>query len=257
MNNNMGKVITVSSVKGGVGKTTTVLNLAGIYFLMKKRVLIIDLDLSSGGVATLLNIDNNRDIYTIVDAISNNRFTSLEDYVISYNKGIDVIAAPRDPRDANKIESKYIDRIIGLARSEYDVILLDTNHVLNEISLTALDKSTNNLFILTNDLIDIKNMRNILSIFKESGMNNYYILLNNSRDTGRDFIDIYNIRNMIDGNIDYTLSRKFYIKNIDKYYLNGEILTLNKTINKLYSKDINDMKIMADALITKKEVPNE
>ncbi len=257
MNSNSSKIITVSSVKGGVGKTTTVLNLAGIYYQMKKKVLVIDLDLYSGGVATLLNIDNNRDIYTIVDAISNNRFTSLDDYVISYNKGIDIIAAPRDPRDANKIESKYIDRIIGIARSLYDVILLDTNHVLNEISLTALDKSTNNLFILTNDLVDIKNMRNILSILRENGMNNYYILLNNSRDTGKDYIDIYNIRNMIDGNIDYTLSRKFYIKNIDKYYLNGEILTLNKTINKIYSREINDLKLMANALITKKEVQDE
>lgn len=257
MNHKYGKIITISSVKGGVGKTTTVLNLAGIYFLMKKKVLIIDLDVYSGGIATLLNIDNHRDIYTLVDSISNNRFTSLEDYVISYNKGIDIIASPRDPRNANKIESQYIERILSMAASSYDIVLLDTNHVLNEISLTALDKSFNNLFILTNDLVDIKNMRNILSILKENGMNNYYILLNNSRDTGKDFIDIYNIRNMIDGNVDYTLSRKFYIKNIDKYYLNGEILTLNKNINKLYHKEINNIKVMANALITEKEVQDE
>ena len=37
-----GKVITVSSVKGGVGKTTMVLNLAGIYCGLNKKVLIID-----------------------------------------------------------------------------------------------------------------------------------------------------------------------------------------------------------------------
>ena len=257
MNNKAGKVITISSVKGGVGKTTTVLNLAGIYFMMKKKVLIIDLDLFSGGIATLLNIDNSHDIYTLVDSISNNRFTSLDDYVITYNKGIDIIASPRDPRDANKIESTYIERIISMAKSEYDIILLDTNHILNEVSLTALDKSDNNLFIITNDLVDIKNMRNILSILKENNMNNYYILLNNSRDTGKDFIDVYNIRNMIDGNIDYTLSRKFYIKNIDKYYLNGEILTLNKNINKLYSKEISNLKLMAESLIKEKKVPNE
>ncbi len=257
MSREYGKIITISSVKGGVGKTTTVLNLAGIYFLMKKKVLIIDLDLFSGGIATLLNIDNNRDIYTLIDSLYNNRFTSLEDYVIPYNKGIDIIASPRDPRDANKIEGTYIERILEMAKSSYDIILLDTNHVLNEISLTAIDKAYNNLFILTNDLVDIKNMRNILSILKDNGMNNYYILLNNSRDTGKDFIDIYNIRNMIDGNIDYTLSRKFYIKNIDKYYLNGEILTLNKNINKLYSKEINNIKLMAESLIKEKEVSDE
>ena len=40
-----GKVISVFSVKGGVGKTTMTLNLAGIYCSMGKRVLIIDMDL--------------------------------------------------------------------------------------------------------------------------------------------------------------------------------------------------------------------
>ena len=40
-----GKIITISSVKGGVGKTTMTLNLAGIYCELNKRVLIIDLDL--------------------------------------------------------------------------------------------------------------------------------------------------------------------------------------------------------------------
>ena len=51
MNTSLGKVVTVSSVKGGVGKTTLAANLAGLYFLLKKKVLIIDLDLYAGGIA--------------------------------------------------------------------------------------------------------------------------------------------------------------------------------------------------------------
>ena len=111
MNHSLGKVVTVSSVKGGVGKTTLTANLAGIYFLLKKKVLIIDLDLYAGGIATILNVDYKKDIYMLVDSISNNRFTSLKDYVCSYNSGIDVLAAPRDPRDVSRIESKYINKM--------------------------------------------------------------------------------------------------------------------------------------------------
>ena len=66
MNNQNGKVITISSVKGGVGKTTLTINLAGLYFLMKKRVLIIDLDLYAGGIATCMNVDNKKDIYLLI-----------------------------------------------------------------------------------------------------------------------------------------------------------------------------------------------
>ena len=78
--NRGGKIICVSSVKGGVGKTTITINLAGIYSLMKKKVLIIDLDLFSGGVAACLDLKNKKDIFMMIDSLSNNRFTSLNDY---------------------------------------------------------------------------------------------------------------------------------------------------------------------------------
>ena len=81
--NQGGKTICVSSVKGGVGKTTITINLAGIYSLMKKKVLIIDLDLFSGGVAACLDLKNKKDIFMMIDSLSNNRFTSLNDYVES------------------------------------------------------------------------------------------------------------------------------------------------------------------------------
>lgn len=249
MNNLNGKIITVSSVKGGVGKTTITTNLAGLYYLMKKKVLIIDLDLYAGGVATLLNVNNKKDIYMLVDALSNNKQVELADYVSKYNNGIDILACPRDPRDVSKIESKYINKIFELAKHDYDIVLVDTSHSLDEVCLVAMDASYNTLFVVTNDLVDIKNMKSLVSIFKEMEKTNYKIVLNNSRDTGRDYITLFDIRNMIKGNIDYTISKNFYIKNIDKYVLNGEILTLNKNVNRFYSGDIKNMNKLALSLI--------
>ena len=144
---NNAKIITVSSVKGGVGKTTLTTNLAGIYYLMKKKVLIVDLDLYAGGIATVLNVSPKKDIYMLVDSISNNRFSTLSDYVSSYNNGIDVLVAPKDPRDVSKIESKYITKILDIAKKEYDIILIDTHHLLDEMTLVALDVCYMSAFI--------------------------------------------------------------------------------------------------------------
>ena len=124
MANRNGKVISISSTKGGVGKTTMVTNLAGIYYLMKKKVLIIDADFYSGGISAWLDIRNKKDIFMMCDSISNNRYSNIKDYVTSYNSGIDVLASPKDPRAALKIESKYIPMIFEFARREYDIILV-------------------------------------------------------------------------------------------------------------------------------------
>ena len=248
MNQN-GKIITISSVKGGVGKTTLTVNLAGLYFLMKKKVLIIDLDLYAGGIATITNVNNKRDIYMLIDALSNNKQVELRDYVTSYNKGIDILASPRDPRDVSKIEGRYLSKVFDLARHDYDVVLVDTSHSLDEVCLMAIDASYNTLFVITNDLVDIKNMKNMVSIFNEMDKKNYKIVLNNARDTGKDYITLFDIRNMIKGNVDYTISKNFYIRNIDKYVLNGEILTLNKSINRFCASDIKNMNKLAISLI--------
>lgn len=247
-----GKVISVSSVKGGVGKTVTTLNLAGIYCELGKKVLIIDLDLFAGGIAVSLNIKNKKDIFMMIDSMANNRFTDLKDYVTTYNGNIDVLASPKDPREAMKVESRYIPLILDYAKKEYDVVLVDTSHILDEINLTIMDYSYMTLLITTNDMVDLKNMKSLVSIFKDTEKKNYLIMLNNSRDTGKDYMSLYDIRTIIGDNIDYTISRNYYIKNIDKYVMNGEILTLNKNINTFHQGDVNNMKKMALDLIDDK-----
>lgn len=123
---------------------------------MDKRVLIIDLDLYTGAVAATLNISNDNDIYKLIDDLNNNRFDKIEDYISTYNDMIDVIPAPKDPRLANKINSKYLSVVINRASIKYDVILIDTNHLLNEINLVTLDASDEILYIINNDPIDLK-----------------------------------------------------------------------------------------------------
>ena len=70
----VGKVITITSRKGGVGKTTTLLNLAGCYSNLDKKVIILDFDLYTNSISASLNLEPQKNIFNLVDDISNNRF---------------------------------------------------------------------------------------------------------------------------------------------------------------------------------------
>jgi cellulose biosynthesis protein BcsQ len=246
---NKAKIFTVTSVKGGAGKTTTTLNLAGIFSTMKKRVLIMDLDLYGSAVAASLNISNEVDLYKLISDLNNNRFRNIDNYIVKYNDFIDVLPAPKDPRYANKINSKYLSVVLAKTSIKYDVILIDTNHILDEMNLVVLDNSDMILYVVTNDPIDLKNMKTMVSIFKDMDKDNYKIILNESKDKLRSHFSKYDIKNIVKDNIDYTIPSDFYIKNIDKYILDGQILTLDKKINLTRRKAIRNFNLIANALL--------
>ena len=183
----------------------------------------------------------------------NNRFDYIENYVLKYNDSIDVLAAPKDPRYASKISSKYLKVILTRASMKYDIILVDTNHAMDEKNLVTLDNSDEILYIINNDVIDLKNMKTLVSIYKDAGKDNYKIILNDSIDKSRNYFNSYDIKNIIKDNVDFVIPSNFYIKNIDRYVLDGEILTLNKYIRKVYKRVVNSFAVMAKALIKEKK----
>lgn len=258
MKSKKGKVFCVFSAKGGVGKTTTVLNLAGTYEKMDKKVLIIDMDLSAGGIAIALNKVPEKSIYNMIDDMDNTRYNSLSEYTTKYDDYIDFLASPKDPRQAGKINSKYLSIILDKAIYSYDVVIIDTNHIINEINLTVLERVDNILFMVTNDPYDLKNMKSLISIFKDLGMTNYKVLLNNSRDPFKNYFSLYDLKNILKSNIDYTLSNHFFVKDIDEYVVDGQIITLNKKNERAYAKDFTSLiTIATDMLDLKEEVQDE
>lgn len=248
-----GKTLCLFSAKGGVGKTITTLNLAGIFEQLEKKILIMDLDLSNGGIAVALNQAFEKTIYHFMDDYNNNRYHDFKDYVTKFDEKIDILPSPKDPRRACKIDTKYIEIALEKAVYHYDIILIDTNHTLDEKNLVVLDYVNQILFVMQNDPLDVKNMKSLLSIFRDLEKTNYKILLNNSRDPFKKYFSIFDLRNLLKSNIDYTLSSEFYLKNIDDYIMNGKIITLEQKAASVFAKDYSVlMSIAAD--FTKEEV---
>jgi MinD-like ATPase involved in chromosome partitioning or flagellar assembly len=247
------RTICVASTKGGVGKTIFTINMAGIFSSIGKKTLLIDLDLTSGAIALALNKTYDKSIYDLQEDLKNNMFEEFKNYVVKYNDNIDILPCPKDPRQAAKIDIRYLSLILDRASFIYDVTLIDTNHILNSNNLYAMDKADEIMFIVTNDAFNLKSMRSFLTILNDLKINKYHILLNNSLNPYKAYFSLYDIKNVIKANVDYTLSSSFYLDNIDKYIMAGKIVTLESSAAREFNKDYATMMLIAADLTKDKK----
>jgi len=162
-----GRVFTISSATGGCGKTFFATNIA--YFLTRytgKRACIIDLDLQFGEVVTAMRL---RPKYTIFDALQredtdeDDLRAHIEEYTVAHETGVHVLAAPREPSEADRITPPDVTRIIEAVRKQFDFIVVDTPPQLNESVLAAFDLSDMLYVMATLDLPSVRNMSVFLS----------------------------------------------------------------------------------------------
>jgi pilus assembly protein CpaE len=162
-----GTVYTISSATGGCGKTFYATNLA--FFLARytqKRVCIVDLDLQFGEVSTALRL---RPKYTIFDALQREDTDEadlqahIEEYCVTHETGISVLAAPREPSEADRISPPDVTRILEAVRNRFDYVIVDTPPALAETVLVAFDMSDLLYVMATLDLPSVRNMSVFLS----------------------------------------------------------------------------------------------
>lgn len=222
----MSKVASVFSGKGGVGKTTFILCLAGVLSNMKKKVLIIDADLYNGGIAVSLNREVRKTLSDFHKEFRSGKNPDFTEYITKYNQYIDFIAAPKTIKEANAITFDFLDSIIAESNLLYDVVLFDTNHIYNNFNDLLLKRMNNIFYLVTNDALDLKNSDNNLNAIRKFN-NNIDVILNYSIHFNREYFILYDIKNILQCNIDYTISSRFNYENIDSLVIKGEIMTIS------------------------------
>jgi len=155
-----GRVITVFSPKGGTGKTVVSTNLAAALAKHEgKRTLLLDLDLQFGDAAIMLGLEPAKTIYDLVVAPGELDSEKLAGYVSKHPCGLDVLAAPLRPEDAELIVESKVTALIEVARGSYDAIVVDTSPFFHGPMLATLDRTDQLLVLCGLDVPTLKNVR--------------------------------------------------------------------------------------------------
>ena len=156
----LGRVVTVFSPKGGIGKTVVSTNLATAFAkAQKERTLLLDLDLQFGDAAIMLGIEPSKTIYDLVVAPGELDHEKLAGYTTQHPTGLDVLPAPIRPEDAELVTEGKLARLLEVARSSYDFIVVDTSPFFHGPMLATLDRTDLLLLLCGMDIPTIKNVR--------------------------------------------------------------------------------------------------
>ena len=166
----MGKIISFANQKGGVGKTTTCINLASYLSALGKNVLVVDMD-PQGNATSGLGITKNQKILTLYDAIDGDK--DINEVVRKTDiQNLDIIPATVDLAGAEvelvsmRGREKVVKNLLKKVRDNYDYILIDCPPSLGLLTINALTTSNSVVIPIQCEFFALEGLTQLMNTIK-------------------------------------------------------------------------------------------
>jgi pilus assembly protein CpaE len=204
-----GKIVAISSNKGGVGATTAAANLASTLAIRKKSVCLVDLVLQFGSITSFLNLDAS---YTILDLVKNIKRIDplfLDGSLVKHSTGVRVLAEPFYAEDARRIMPADIDEILDMLAQSFDSVVVDTAKEFDDMLALVLDKANLILFVTEMDVPSLKSAHRALELFGRMGVYDTKIRLVLNRYVKSKLMSLESVEKALGAKIFWTLPNNY------------------------------------------------
>jgi pilus assembly protein CpaE len=163
-----GRVLTIASPKGGVGKTTVATNLAiGLTAAAPQSTVLVDLDVQFGDCASALGLTPE---YTLPDAVrgpASEDTMVLKTFLTQHPSGLYAVCGAESPAAGDMVTADDVHRLLGSLAREFRYVVVDTAPGLSPQTLAALDRASDVVMLSSMDVPGVRGLRKELDVLRE------------------------------------------------------------------------------------------
>ncbi|PSK91319.1 pilus assembly protein CpaE [Murinocardiopsis flavida] len=160
-----GSILAITGGKGGVGTTTTAVQLAMLSAKAGRVVCLVDLDLQTGDIPSYLDLSHRRSIADLVEAADDISAAMLADTLYVHPDGPHVLLAPSEGERGEDVTARAARQVLGALRSRYEVVIVDCGSAMTEASAMAVELADTALVLLTPDLPSIRGGQRLIHMW--------------------------------------------------------------------------------------------
>ena len=192
----MGKVIVITSGKGGVGKTTTTANVGTGLALLGKRVVMIDTDIGLRNLDVVLGLEN-RIVYDIVDVVREN--CKLKQALIKDKRleGMFLLPAAQT-KDKTAVTEEQMKKLCADLKEDFDYVLVDCPAGIEHGFKNAIAGADEAIVVTTPEISAVRDADRIIGLLEAAELRNPKLIINRIRQKMVKAGDMMSIEDMLE-----------------------------------------------------------